>query len=100
MPFQIVRTKTRPSSDINFYFINNRIIEEAVDQLGAKHISSKVETIGNTQKVTRVFVDEDAYQEFMNIITSNVDHEATIQARDQYDNENGIISEVVTSTIP
>ena len=115
MAFRFERTSTKPSNEIKFYPLIDKLIEfhseragtavtttivdTAISMMGSKHIESKSILTGNIFTVIRTFVDEAAFNEYMDIINNDPDHTRARLERDKYNEVNGIISEVCCTTV-
>ena len=115
MTFQMIRTSVRPSADIKFYRVTDKLIEyhlkntgtvitttpleAAFLALGDRYLGCTVNETGNTQTVTRSFTDEEAYNEAkLSLIDNPVIEQMRID-RENYNSLNDITTEVVTLTI-
>lgn len=99
MTFQMIRTSVRPSVDVKFYRVPDTLLESAFLALGDRYLGRTVTEDGNTQTVTRSFVDEAAYNEAKLSLNNNPDVEQMRINRENYNRVNGITTEIITSTI-
>ena len=117
MTFKMIRTSIRPSADIRFYRLTDKLLEAyanrygktlseaknqleaAFEALGDRYLGTTIEETSNTQIVTRLFVDEAAYREAKAEIDIDPDVETIRLDREQYNSDNGITTNVVTLTV-
>ena len=115
MTFKMIRTTVRPSSDIGFYRVTDKLLEfhlkrtgtpletnqleAAFLALGNRYLGTTIESNGNTQIITRSFVNEAAYDEANSVIELDVDIDEMRKDRETYNQANGITTEVTTLTV-
>jgi hypothetical protein len=97
MAYTVIHTSTKPSEEIAFFrFPQTHIdaIDQAILEIGDKYIKSEYSEFGNTSIIRRTFVDEAAFQEWLEKTST---HEDVIKARadrDEYNNIFGITLEM------
>ena len=102
MTFKVTKTSTKPDGTDWFLYGNGEVraeLEKVSSELEGKLLSTEVTTDESTQTITRIFIDESAYAEFLDKIASNDIISKVTDVRTKYDANYGITTETITETI-
>ena len=95
MTHTVVSEWTKPSEEIAFFLMPQSHIDavnQIISEMGDNHIQSQISTFGNKMIVARQFIDEAAYQEFVEKSSVNVNITKARSDREEYDKLFGITS--------
>lgn len=96
MTFKVTKVSTKPSLDIKFFLYSKQFVyemENIVNNMGDKFINFEIQNEKYTQTVIRIFLNKEAYDEFIDKMLSNnyINEEQIL--REIYDKVNNISTE-------
>jgi hypothetical protein len=95
MAHTVVTEFTRPSKEIAFFVMPQShidAVDQIISEMGDKHVESQISTVGVNNTITRRFIDEAAYQEFVAKTSANEDISRARSTRAEYNKIFGITS--------